>query len=681
MLPDSFSDSNSVSAKLDHILDSRNEARDAAGHLSNHVDHHLGQVWQRLDNQLESLTQQLADKAEENGMISALYKRQDAECEEHIKEVKALRLSTENQAHQIQGLEESLVSLDAAQEENEETKQALEAALVETVQLRDQLKSKEAAMVELQSTLATRQNEHSGEVQQYKADVQRLSQTIQEKGAAAREAEEAIRHQVWAEMEGTNARTMKLLGESQEQMNSLVGQLENLKRENQQREQSGLQDAATIRSLREALAAEQAKRESTAEQLALRSRDLDELEIRLTSTVNGLEAQLDLSRDRAAELEGESRCHRARSEGVVAGLKLWAQQEGLVIHGLDCLGEGNDSADDISTGLAQALSHMRRGGKSEFISIRKPWKADPRHRPGVEQPANGYAGAAMGEGAEPDLAVAQNESGQDSVTYASTLHHMRRVVVCSPANAPDEPAVPSIDQEKARRREASQPKSILKRVTRSTSNMLTETAAAGVAGHGAFKRSKQDKPAARRVSTETASNGSEAGTGESINVAPSTRPSKRRRSETAKPDNSLDTLGGPHHAMRPQSSGPQGPRCQDRSIDTSSSRGLQPSPAFSSRRNSGAAAGLQRTTSANARSVLGPRQPNVRTYGSQRAPAEPSMPGSQFQPRLQAQSHSEPQSQSESQSQSRYWTRPKEESQESVTFSQGVGDENLVLSF
>ncbi len=663
-----FSDLSSVSAKLDHILESRDETRDATGRLSANVEHHLEKIWQRLDSQLESLTQRLANKAEENGMISALYKRQDTECREHTRELDGLRESTENQAHRIQDLEESLASLDAAQEENEETKQELEAALAEVAQLRGQIRSNEAAMAELQRTLDTRQAELFAEAQKYKADVERLSQEIQDKGAAALEAEAAIRYQVRAEMEGTNATTMKLLGESQQQVNSLVGQLENLKRENQHKEQSGLQDTATIRSLREALAEAEAKGESTAEQVEQGSREREELEIRLTSTVNGLEAQLDTSRDRIAELEKENRGHCARSEGLVAGLKLWAQQEGLSIHDLDCLGEVNDSADDISAGLAHALSRMRRGEKSEFFSTRPPWQANSRHQPGVGRPANGYA-AVMGEGAEPEAAVAENEFGHDPVPYASSLHHMRRVVVCSPANVPDEPAVPSIDQEKARRREALQPKSILKRVTRSASNMMREASGVGVAGSGAFKRNKQDMPAGRRVSTGATTDGGVAEEAESIKVGPLRRSSKRRRSETAKHDNSLDAVGGPLQETRPETSAPQEARYQEQ--PSNKTLGLQPSPAFSTRRNSGAAADLHRARSGNARPALVPRQPNVRTYGSQRATTEVVTPGSKVLSR----------SKSQSQSQSRYWTQPKEESQESMTFSQGIGDENLVLSF
>ncbi|KAK3905244.1 hypothetical protein C8A05DRAFT_12913 [Staphylotrichum tortipilum] len=648
----------SASDKLDQILESRDEARDATGRLSTHVEHQLGEIWQRLDSQIESLTGRLEEKAEENGMVATLFSRQVAECKEHIREVEELRESTEKQTHRIQELEANLATLDVAQDEHEEITRRLEAQQTEMAQLRDAIKSKEAAMDELQSTLDTRQREHSVEVEKCNREIQQLSQTLREQGAKAQEAVAAARHEARAEMEGANASTMKLLGESQQQMNSLVDQLESLKQENQIKEQSGLQDTATIRSLREALTAEEAQREATAGQLAQRSRDLEELEVRFTSTVNGLKAQLDSSRDRAVELEGESRRQRARYEGLIAGLKLWAQQAGLIIHDLDCLGEVNNSTEDISAGLVEALSRMSRGENLVFSSSRQPWQGDSRNQPGVDQPANDHAGAAVGE----------NEPGHDPLSYASSLHHTRRVVVCSPANVPDEPAIPSVDQEKARRREALQPKGILKRVTRSTSDRLREAPATSIAGNGSFRRTKQERPAGRHASTEATPNAGEAGVAESINVAPSKRPSKRRRSETAKPDHSLDAIRAPRQWPKPEPLGSHEGHRQDQA--TNGSRGFQPGPILDSQRNSGAATGLHRTTSGNPHQALRARQPNVRTYGSQR-PAEPPTPGSQFHMR----------SQSQSQAQSRYWARPKDESQESMKFSQNVGDENMLVSF
>jgi hypothetical protein len=87
--------------------------------------------------------------------------------------------------------------------------------------------------------------------------------------------------------------------------------------------------------------------------------------------------------------------------------------------------------------------------------------------------------------------------------------------------------------------------------------------------------------------------------------------------------------------------------------------------------------GLCRAPSGNNPPGLGPR-PNVRTYGSQRVPTgEPSAAGGLTDSRFSLRS------QSQSQSQSRFWARPKdEESQESMSFSQGVGrEENLLLPF
>src|SRR5690606_23340719 len=57
--------------------------------------------------------------------------------------------------------------------------------------------------------------------------------------------------------------------------------------------------------------------------------------------------------------------------------------------------------------------------------------------------------------------AARSIHSQEQLLHAPTQQDVRRVVVCSPANVPLDLSAPSIDQEKMRRREAIQPKSIM----------------------------------------------------------------------------------------------------------------------------------------------------------------------------------------------------------------------------
>ncbi|KAG7286096.1 hypothetical protein NEMBOFW57_008399 [Staphylotrichum longicolle] len=194
-----------ITAKLDTILDSRNSISEATGQLSADLELHTEKIWKRLDDQLESLSKQLAEKAEENGMVSTLYKRKDAECEQHKKAIESLRETAEKQCDQIQDLEASLVSLDAAQEENEDTIRRLQATARDTTQLREDLEAKAAAVAELQIKLDVKEREHASELQSYSSNIHKLAQAIHEKdqslGAAVQQAAETARREARAEME------------------------------------------------------------------------------------------------------------------------------------------------------------------------------------------------------------------------------------------------------------------------------------------------------------------------------------------------------------------------------------------------------------------------------------------------------------------------------------------------
>jgi hypothetical protein len=729
-----LTDSDSVTAKLDNILESRDASTEATSQLSADLELHTGKIWQRLDNQLESLGKQLAEKAEENGMVSTLYKMKDAECREHLEELAALRTTAEKQADQIHDLESNLVAMDAIQDENEEKIRRLEAGGTETEQLREELKSKADAVAELKSRLDAKEKAHASELQDYRTNFQNLARTSQEKEqssiAAAQHAVETARRELRLEMERVHAKTEKSLQETTKHRDSLAAQVEKLKQEIQEKERNESRDSATMCSLQESLAAEEARAKAAAEQLAQRSTNLEQLETQLTARVEVLETELKTAKNRAVDLEGEARRERIRSDALISGLKRWAQQGGLSVDGLDHLGDGVKSAEEISIMLARALSHVSLsrepqtttpeahqgdvsfGGEiSKFFSSQSSQfpQAVPGNHTRGDRPMKDDAKGAVTEHPESGDNAEGSGSRNDPLSYASTLHHMRRVVVRSPANVPNEPAAPSIDQEKMRRREAVRPKSIMKRVTRSTSRMLRPADSDAAAGHGAFKRSRQDelpvdstlpnKAGGRRADTGTVP-ASDADPTESTSGTSSKRPSKRRRSETARSDNSVDSFGSSGQGVKREPSrysivakteeadskgrasdtvqhGDASGRPHEKHSNSSSPYDFKPIPAGNSRRNSGSGSqGMRRTPSATTLPVLGSRHTNVRTYGSQKAPGESSTSGGQF-------TESRFSLRSRPQSQSRYWPpRAKEESQESITFSQGVGaDENFLLPF
>jgi hypothetical protein len=437
-----------------------------------------------------------------------------------------------------------------------------------------------------------------------------------------------------------------------------------------------------------------------------------------------LETELKAASDRAAGLETETQRQHTRSETLISGLKRWAHQEGFLTDGLDNLGDSHDSIEKITEILTHTLGPISArqdtqtghpnaslgdsllgGEDSKVFSNRnnQAMQEDLGIRTGADRRMEGGSGDTMGKHPGTDTDAAEGTFENDPLPYASRLHHMRRVVVRSPANVPNEPAAPSIDQEKMRRRGGMQPKSIMKRVTRSTSGMMRQGEIDNATGQGAFKRNREDEISndsalaheleGTRGDTSVIS-APEAESTEGTSGASSKRPSKRRRSETARPDNS-GTFKSSGKEIKRDSSRPtairnpevvgvkdEGPAVtqvkgqrQANQPNTNTSHHLsKPTSVRNSRTYSGTdSQGLHRAPSANTRRALGPRQANVRTYGSQRAVGEHSTVGQYTESRFPLRP----------QPQSRYWPpKSKEESQDSMNFSQGIGtNESLLLPF
>lgn len=721
----------SITTKLDSILESGATAREATSQFSADLELQMGKIWQRLDSQLESLGKQLAEKAEENGMVSTLYKRKEAECAKHEQELVALKEATEKQAEQIHDLEANLVAMDAAQDDNEETIRRLEATGTEAVRLKEELRSKTAAVAELESKLNAKDRTHASEVQKYSSNMLQLAQSIQEKDQSSRisahQAAENARREVRIEMERASTEAEHLLRDTQRERDSLAGQLETLKQKVLEKEQIEDRDSSIIKSLREDLIKAEDKGKCLTQELAQCPDTLKQLENRLTSRVEMLEVELEVSKKRATEMEEESHRQRAKSQALITALTHWATQTGLDIDGLGYL-DGNASVEDISAGVVRTL---------EQLSVsQKPLTASHEHRPEelllpdaelnsvsggighLSHPNQENQDQAAGDQAEDDFLKEFDEylamcgDSEDDVSernvHLSRLQHLRRVVVRSPANVPNEPLPPSVDQEKVRRRGALQPKSIMKRVTRSTSVMLKQGEAGASAGHGAFRRSTQDETpidplAPTRSRGKLSSTGSvqssDAEGHESTNREASSRPNKRKRSNTPRSNISTSRAGsskqakttepnapstvtrteeptGSHHNHDAPATG-QPTHLRRRRQERPSTVGGSNSTPVAAHKPHGtprvASRNFRRSLSENTAQAPGPRQPNLRTYGS-RAVRDSSTAGgnADFQFSLRSQP----------QSQSQYWPKSRE-SQDSVAFSQGgiKTEEDFLLPF
>ncbi|GAB1315744.1 hypothetical protein MFIFM68171_05954 [Madurella fahalii] len=684
-----------ITAKLDEILKSQEASKQDNSQLSIDLGVQVGEISHRLDNQLEALAKRLEEKAKENGMVSTLYKRKVAECEEHVKELASLRKTAAKQVEQIRELETNLVAMDAAHDDSEETIRQLRAAGAEAARLTEEVQSKAIAIAELQSKLDAKDRAYVSEVQSFTSNVAKLAQSMQEKDqslrAAADQAAETARREARIEMERSSLETKKLVLQAESERNLLANEVERLKQEIQQKDQKKRQDTATIQSLEQSLSSAEAKGKAAAQELTQQSAKQGQLESRLVASIKTLETKLEASQERAAELEGESHRQHARSQALVGALKHWALQVGLDISVLDCLNDSDTSIEEIGAGLARVLRQSSFPQKPQTAAA-KECPEDTQLCDGTSKFFPGDAGQLShgfpGNQAEHDLLV-RNSSSSTMSEHAGTegealedtvevidphlhRHHPRRVIVRSPASVPAETAPPSIDQEKIRRREALQPKSIMKRVTRSTSSILQQQTPDGVSENNTAVRDT-DTPSTLPGDKSPGAEVTSAPDVQShvhVRREPSERSNKRRRSDTPAAESSSGRAGRSKQ-VKAETSGSGGVvRTEELFIPNSqlsahhqeqfSNEGnpqTESGTARSARRGRGSAS--QGPPSVNTRQVLGLKQGNVRTYGSQRA-EKPSTGDRQTDSQISA---------SQSQPQPRYRSRSKE-SQGSLTFSQ-----------
>ncbi|KAK4147479.1 uncharacterized protein C8A04DRAFT_9019 [Dichotomopilus funicola] len=688
----------SVTTKLEDILESRNAAMETTNQLSADLEFHTGKIWQRLDSQLEALSTKLAEKAEENGMVSTLYKRKDAECQEHLHELAMLRETTEKQTDQLHELEAGLVASDAAQEQSDQLIRRLEARVTETEQLRAEAKIKAETVAELQRKLDNSEVAHISEIQKCNSNIEKLVQEIKEKDqssvVAAQRAAETARHEARAEMNKFSMRSEKTLMEITEHRDLLASELDVLKKDIQETKSASCRDAETIRLLQDKLATEETKGKETTEQFTKHASQMRASENQLSCRVAELEGQLGTAHKRASELESNNERQCEKIKTLVSGLRCWANQDALR-NELDGLLYGDKSVDEIGVLLRRVLGTPLHSQVSPFATseVRQDMVLlDGENLKFIPSKSDRSPSLDAGGHTDNDLQAKDDTDGEvenametgsngaektvvsDPLSYVSSFHHTRRVVVQSPANVPNQPAAPSVDQEKLRRREAMQPKSIMKHETRSTGDIPEPGEVPAVAGHGAFRRSRH-----LGLRTHTRTDDSQANN--EVFVAPdasitekttepsSRRPSKRRRSESAIIDNASSSSQGQKRNLIKVDAAPKrvtmdskksqvsavGTQTSFKGVDSTpnSAQEFQTPTTRNSRRYSGnTTQSLPRTPSANSSQVLGARQTNVRTYGSQRGAAEPPSGqnvASRFS--LRSQSHFQPQSQ--------YWP-PKE---------------------
>ncbi|KAK3682618.1 hypothetical protein B0T22DRAFT_290069 [Podospora appendiculata] len=714
--------SSTVNYQLETIMESQVTAKESSGKLATDLENHMEKLWQRLENQHEALSNQLKEKCEENGMLSSIFKAEQAKCQEANEELNKLKELVAAQEGEMRHLEENLDDMDASNLEIKEKARALE---LEVRRLAEDLESKTASAADLERSLRAKDESHQSETQQFAAQILKLNQQMQDKETASKLAAskelEIARREVHMEMEKSEADVRRLLYATQQERNTMAEQLNKFEQDAFNKEQAARQSSNTINSLKERLTSAQKEFKTTTEEFKERVLKLEQAHRQESARVESLEADLVLSRKRELELQEEAGRRDANTQAFFNSLQLVAQREGLV--GLNkslmdvCQSKaGLEEMGQQITQVAEQLILSRqpqtitRSGKPKGPTDESRNTTNPPVLEGWRSQEHSSNDSSLGQvhgddgpGTmlfdEPETQPTTGGSDINSQALSFLQNELRRVVVYSPASFENRPSPPlSIHQEKTRRRETLKPKSIMKQSTRSTahdelSRSDDQEESVCVPGQGAFARTASVQSLSGHLAPEEV--GSEKNTSRNLNTASTDRQageetekslpqrsSKRRRSENTRGQGQSDGRSG--GSKRPElmgaleliSSPVEEPVAGAESVGESVAKSITSAQAQprqvsrGSRMKRGSTTvtefdpqsrngALHETRSSANQSVL-PRRANSRTYGSQKAES-------------QMESETQSQSQLESQTRSRYWAASKE-SQDSITVSQDVGE-------
>ncbi|VBB80213.1 Putative protein of unknown function [Podospora comata] len=327
-------------------------------------------------------------------------------------------------------------------------------------------------------------------------EVKKLEEAIQERQQstleAVQKASDTARREARDEMERVIADTTKFLEQAQQHLEKVV----------QEKEQERERNSHLVDSLKGMLAAEEATKnrviQESTERLAERSQQIEDLKARVTL----LEAERDAARKAVAELSSERDHQRVRCEAMASGLMDWARQYG---HPTDAIREqfAHGKVEEIKACVLHTLAQLALSQRLKALNT------EPSSEHSQSQDSSGQAAISRQERPRVEVETANMDDsttllgspgsltgespgtllGGASATPLSSPSNdpgsqRRRVVIRTPMSEPD-PVPPTVDQEKIRRREALQPKSVLRRVTRSASSgRLSQENIAGVTEAG-----------------------------------------------------------------------------------------------------------------------------------------------------------------------------------------------------
>ncbi|KAK4175271.1 hypothetical protein QBC36DRAFT_347232 [Triangularia setosa] len=226
-----------INAKLEAMLVPRES-------LSACIKTQIWKVLQRLDSQFDTMSRQLAQKAEEKAIASTLFEEKKTRCEALEQEVGTLQQTSKEQAERINALQQNIFAMETQHCNDQEEIQRLndvDSQLEDQKEkLNDELESKVTMMRELEDKLRVKEEMYSTEVRAFGTEVSKLNQALREQEnsnqTAVKQAADTARSQVKVEMDRIILDMRRQFQQAENQRDTLAGEIKVLKGTLQEKE-------------------------------------------------------------------------------------------------------------------------------------------------------------------------------------------------------------------------------------------------------------------------------------------------------------------------------------------------------------------------------------------------------------------------------------------------------------
>ncbi|KAK1755706.1 hypothetical protein QBC47DRAFT_193749 [Echria macrotheca] len=471
----------SLGSKVGTVLESQKAVADQAAAVTTAAEAHVKSILDKLD-QFRDMSDELQRRAEESGMLASLLK-----ATEDMKKVLEAEVNSANL--QIHTLEEELSTLEMAERKNAEMESQIRLMGDERNGIVSELKSARGLVEKLENQLRSRDQTQRSEAERFAGKITQLAQIIRghEAGAStlAEQAAEVARREERFKSEKIVREMSAALEKVEQQKASVIQELENARQELRQRDERIQSFERTVESLDRKISDSERDNVNMVEGMKKEVSRLTQLSLDEREISDRLRAELSSIQSLTKELKDANTQESLKTQAFVNALRNLSEQENVTSATSEIVKElcGNVTSRDLEEKLPLIFSQfLKKPCEHEGTASSAP--------PTVVVPQDEGTGVVSDDrmplvrhlSLDVTLSPFRDESAMDTAMIETQMpgpltlsqDQMRRAMVCSPAIDQPEPNPPSVAQEKILRRQAVQPKSIIKSGSQSSESTISE---------------------------------------------------------------------------------------------------------------------------------------------------------------------------------------------------------------